>query len=322
MEEGDVAIGIKRKKTDELDPTVVFEVDKSLRVPKHVRGRVVDASVRSRIVTSGGAPRELRVASVQVAVKCPIQVGDKLSGRHGNKGIVSKIVDTRDMPILPDGTPVDICLNPLGVPSRMNVGQIFEALLGLAGRWTGQEYRVAPFDEMFAESASEGMVFDALRRAKEGTGNVWLLDPSAPGKMRLYDGCTGQLFEQPVTVGVTYIIKLYHMVRDKIAARAVGKYSTLTQQPPRGKVRQGGQRLGEMEVSAFVGYGAQAALQEMLTIKSDDVAGREAAKRAMWNGEPVKFPLGATSEGYLTFQREMCAAGFAVEEGSFIEEAG
>ena len=161
----------------------------------------------------GPQVRLQKVAQVLIAVRCRIGVGDKLSGRHGNKGIVSIVDEDRDMPFLPDGTPIDVCLNPLGVPSRMNVGQIFENLLGSAGRWNGEEYRVGPFDEMFADEASRGLVFDALRRAQEATGYKWLLDSEYRSKTKVYDGRTGMPLEQPVTVGVSYIIKLCHMVR-------------------------------------------------------------------------------------------------------------
>lgn len=259
---------------------------------------------------------------VTVAITCKLQVGDKIAGRHGNKGIVSAILEERDMPYLPDGTPVDIVLNPLGVPSRMNVGQIFECLLGNAGRWTNQEYRVAPFDEAFADEASRGMVFDALKKARDETGYEWLFDPRSPGKTRIYDGRTGEPFLEPVTVGVTYILKLYHMVRDKIAMRSWGGYSSATQQPVKGRARQGGMRLGEMEVSALVGYGARHTLQEMITVKSDDMDGRMDARRAMMKGMKVELPLGATPEGYLLFRREIGAAGFQIEEGAVLKGGG
>lgn len=318
LEEDDVVIGITRLAV--YDGMLPQPKDVSLRVPHLSRGRVVDCRIvtKRKLDMNKGMYKEQRVATALIAVPCRVQIGDKLAGRHGNKGIVANILDDRDMPYLPDGTPVDIVLNPLGVPSRMNVGQIFECLLGTAGRWTGQHYRVGPFDEMFAEEASRGLVFNALSRARDMTGYQWLLDPQCPGKTQLYDGKTGHPFDQPVTAGVTYIIKLYHMVRDKIHARkANSSYSLLTQQPTKGRVRGGGQRLGEMEVSALVGYGAHATLQEMMTVKSDDVLGRDTARRNMECGIPVELPQGATSEGYLTFKRELAASGFAVREGSF-----
>merc|ERR1712008_67744 len=226
---------------------------------------------------------------------------------------VAKIMDDRDMPYLPDGTPVDIVLNPLGVPSRMNVGQIFECLLGSAGRWTGKDYRVGPFDEMYGDEASRGLVFEALRKARDETGYQWLLDPRTPGKMRIFAGRNGRPYEQPVTAGIAYICKLCHMVKDKIVARSAGgTYSTLTFQPCQGRSRAGGQRLGEMEVSALVGYGAQATLQEFLTIRSDDVIGRDLAQQAIQSGGRVKVPEGGTPFGYRTFAKELAAAGFDV----------
>ena len=213
---------------------------------------------------------------VYLAEKRKIQVGDKMAGRHGNKGIVSRILPRQDMPFLPDGTPVDIVLNPLGVPSRMNVGQIYECLLGLAGRYLGEHYKIPPFDELYGAEASRSFVFSKLYEARKKTSLEWLFDPNSPGKMRLFDGRNSECFDQTVTVGIAYILKLVHMVDDKITARSTGPYSLVTQQPLRGRSKQGGQRLGEMEVWAIEGYGAAFVLSEMLTIKSDNMAGRQA----------------------------------------------
>jgi DNA-directed RNA polymerase subunit beta len=209
-----------------------------------------------------------------LAEKRKIQVGDKMAGRHGNKGIISNILPRQDMPYLPDGTAVDIVLNPLGVPSRMNVGQIYECLLGLAGKYLGEHYKIAPFDEIYGAEASRSFVFFKLFEASKKTGIEWLFDPNTPGKIRLLDGRTGECFDQPITVGIAYMLKLVHMVDDKIHMRSTGPYSLVTQQPLRGRAKQGGQRLGEMEVWAIEGYGAAFVLLEMLTLKSDDMTGR------------------------------------------------
>jgi DNA-directed RNA polymerase subunit beta len=216
------------------------------------------------------------VTSIQVylAEKRRIQVGDKMAGRHGNKGIISQILPPEDMPFLPDGTPLDMVLNPLGVPSRMNVGQIYECLLGLAGKHLGENFKVFPFDEIYGAEASRSFVYSKLYTARLKTGKHWLFNPNSPGKVRLYDGRTGESFDQAVTVGYAYMIRLVHMVDDKIHARSTGPYSLVTQQPLRGRSKQGGQRLGEMEVWALEGYGAAFTLLEMLTIKSDDMTGR------------------------------------------------
>nr|QUO99110.1 RNA polymerase beta subunit [Oedogonium capilliforme] len=211
---------------------------------------------------------------VYLAEKRKIQVGDKIAGRHGNKGIVSKILPIQDMPYLADGSFVDLVLNPLGVPSRMNVGQIYECLLGLAGYYLGEYYRILPFDEKIGEEASRSFVFSKLYEAGMKTGNYWLFDPKNPGKTYLFDGRTGEKFEQQVTIGYAYILKLVHLVDDKIHSRSTGPYSAVTQQPLRGRSKQGGQRLGEMEVWALEGYGAAFTLLELLTIKSDDKIGR------------------------------------------------
>ena len=218
--------------------------------------------------------KNIETIHIYLAEKRKIQVGDKMAGRHGNKGIVSQILPITDMPYLPDGTPLDMVLNPLGVPSRMNVGQIYECLLGLAGRFLGENYKVFSFDEIYGPDASRSFVFNKLYQARSQTGFQWLFDPNSPGKIRLYDGRTGDTFDQKVTVGQAYMLRLVHMVDDKIHMRSTGPYSLVTQQPLRGRSKQGGQRLGEMEVWAIEGYGAAFTLLEMLTIKSDDMTGR------------------------------------------------
>ncbi|MDH6356713.1 DNA-directed RNA polymerase subunit beta [Parabacteroides sp. PF5-9] len=217
----------------------------------------------------------VQMAKVYIAKKRKIQVGDKMAGRHGNKGIVSKIVREEDMPFLEDGTPVDICLNPLGVPSRMNLGQIFEAVLGWAGK---------TLDVKFATPIFDGASLEDL--------DAWTDKAGIPryGKTYLYDGGTGERFDQPATVGVTYFLKLGHMVDDKMHARSIGPYSLITQQPLGGKAQFGGQRFGEMEVWALEAFGAAHILQEILTIKSDDVTGRSKAYEAIVKGEPMPQP--------------------------------
>jgi DNA-directed RNA polymerase beta subunit len=216
------------------------------------------------------------ISSIHIflAEKRKVQIGDKMAGRHGNKGIISQILPREDMPYLPDGTPLDMILNPLGVPSRMNVGQIYECLLGFAGKYLGENYKVFPFDEIYGPEASRSFVYSKLYEARVKTGFDWLYNPNNPGKIRLYDGRTGESFDQDITVGDSYILRLVHMVDDKIHARSTGPYSLVTQQPLRGRSKQGGQRLGEMEVWALEGYGAAFTLLEMLTIKSDDMTGR------------------------------------------------
>nr|YP_009237948.1 RNA polymerase beta subunit [Pseudomuriella schumacherensis]AMO01374.1 RNA polymerase beta subunit [Pseudomuriella schumacherensis] len=211
---------------------------------------------------------------VYLADKRKIQVGDKMAGRHGNKGIVSQILPRQDMPYLPDGTPIDMVLNPLGVPSRMNVGQIYECLLGLAALYLGENFKILPFDEIYGAEASRSLTFFKLYEAKLKTGKKWLFSPNHPGKTKIFDGRTGETFDQAVTVGIAYMLKLVHLVDDKIHARSTGPYSLVTQQPLKGRSKFGGQRLGEMEVWALEGYGAAFTLLEMLTIKSDDITGR------------------------------------------------
>ncbi len=217
----------------------------------------------------------LKTAKVYIAKKRKIQVGDKLAGRHGNKGIVSKIVRMEDMPFLEDGRPVDLVLNPMGVPSRMNLGQIFEAILGAAGAKLGKKFATPIFD---------GAKLDDLKEWTDKAGLPNLCSTY------IYDGETGEKFDQPATVGMTYFLKLGHMVEDKMHARSIGPYSLITQQPLGGKAQFGGQRFGEMEVWALEGFGASHVLQEMLTIKSDDVTGRSKAYEAIVKGDPMPTP--------------------------------
>jgi len=198
-----------------------------------------------------------------------------MAGRHGNKGIVSKILPREEMPYIQDGTPLDIILNPLGIPSRMNVGQIFECMLTLAAKKLHEKYRIVPFDEnQQREEISKTIVYKKLKEAREKTKSKWLFNPNYPGKVKLIDGRTGKIFNQPILIGYSYILKLLHMVDDKINSRSVGPYTAILKQPVRGKSRNGGQRLGEMEVWAIEGYGAAYTLQEMLTLKSDDLKNR------------------------------------------------
>ena len=217
----------------------------------------------------------IQMAKVYIAKKRKIGVGDKMAGRHGNKGIVSRVVRQEDMPFLADGTPVDIVLNPLGVPSRMNIGQIFEAVLGRAGKELGVKFATPIFD---------GATLEDLDKWTDKAGLPRYC------KTYLYDGGTGEQFDQPATVGVTYMLKLGHMVEDKMHARSIGPYSLITQQPLGGKAQFGGQRFGEMEVWAIEAFGAAHVLQEILTIKSDDVVGRSKAYEAIVKGEPMPTP--------------------------------
>jgi DNA-directed RNA polymerase subunit beta len=218
---------------------------------------------------------------VYLAEKRKIQIGDKVAGRHGNKGIVSKILPRQDMPYLPNGDAIDMVLNPLGIPSRMNVGQVFECLLGLASIQLGQAFKVTPFDEIYGAEASRSLVYLKLYQARLRTHQDWLFNLGFPGKSALFDGRTGYPFDQWVTAGNAYMLKLVHLVDEKIHARSTGPYSLVTKQPLGGRSKHGGQRLGEMEVWALEGFGAAYTLQEMLTSKSDDIVGREQVVEAI-----------------------------------------
>ncbi len=281
--------------------------DNSLRVPHGEGGRVVDVKVFDREKGDELPPVANKVVRVYIAQKRKISVGDKVAGRHGNKGIVAKILPPEDMPFLPDGTPVDIVLNPLGVPSRMNVGQTYETLLGLAAYLTGQRYEVPPFDEMFEPEASSTTIHREIEAGKKATGWEWV---GGGGKIELYDGRSGDAFDNHVTVGKIYMMKLVHLVDDKIHARSTGPYSLVTQQPLGGKAQFGGQRLGEMECWALEAFGAAYSLQEMLTIKSDDVNGRSKAYEAIVKGENLRRP--GIPESFKVLVRELQSIGLDV----------
>jgi DNA-directed RNA polymerase subunit beta len=277
--------------------------DNSLRVPNGEKGRVVDVRIFTREQGDELPPGANMVVRVYVAQKRKIQVGDKMAGRHGNKGIISRILPHEDMPYLADGTPVDVVLNPLGVPSRMNVGQVFECLLGWAGHNLGMRFKVIPFDEMHGVEASRLTVHGKLAEARDSTGRDWMYDEDNPGKIKVFDGRTGEPFDRPVTVGKAYMLKLVHLVDDKIHARSTGPYSLVTQQPLGGKAQQGGQRFGEMEVWALEAYGAAYTLQELLTVKSDDMQGRNEALNAIVKGQSIPRP--GTPESFKVLMREL-----------------
>ncbi len=255
---------------DMIRATIVNYLRKSKEIDAELRRKKFDLSIGDELPSG-----IVQMAKVYIAKKRKISVGDKMAGRHGNKGIVSRIVRQEDMPFLADGTPVDIVLNPLGVPSRMNLGQIFETVLGWAGRELGEKFATQIFD---------GATLDDL--------NAWTDKAGLPryGKTYLYDGGTGERFDQPATVGVIYMLKLGHMVEDKMHARSIGPYSLITPQPLGGKAQCGGQRFGEMEVWALDAFGAAHILQEILTIKSDDVNGRSKAYEAIVKGDPMPTP--------------------------------
>ena len=284
--------------------------DNSLRVPSTERGRVVDVRIYTREQGDELPPGANMVVRVYVAQRRKIQVGDKMAGRHGNKGIISRILPREDMPYLPDGTPVDIVLNPLGVPSRMNVGQVFELLMGWAASNLDCRVKIVPFDEMYGAEKSQQTVEAFLKTAAKQPGKEWIYNPDAPGKLQLIDGRTGEPFDQPVAVGYSHFLKLVHLVDDKIHARSTGPYSLVTQQPLGGKAQQGGQRLGEMEVWALEAYGAAYTLQELLTVKSDDMQGRNEALNAIVKGKPIPRP--GTPESFKVLMRELQSLGLDI----------
>ena len=277
-------------KNDLIRATIINYLRKRKEIDAELRRKKNDISIGDELPSG-----IMQMAKVYVAKKRKISVGDKMAGRHGNKGIVSRIVRQEDMPFLADGTPVDIVLNPLGVPSRMNLGQIFETVLGWAGRELGEKFATPIFD---------GATLDDL--------NAWTDKAGLPryGKTYLYDGGTGERFDQPATVGVIYMLKLGHMVEDKMHARSIGPYSLITQQPLGGKAQFGGQRFGEMEVWALEAFGASHILQEILTIKSDDVTGRSKAYEAIVKGDPM--PQAGIPESLNVLLHELRGLGLSI----------
>ncbi|MDY6018551.1 MAG: DNA-directed RNA polymerase subunit beta [Anaerococcus sp.] len=313
VKSGDILVGkVSPKGETELSPEerllrAIFgekarEVrDTSLKVPHGEAGIVVDVKEYNKKDGDELSPGVNKVIRVYVATKRKIMVGDKMCGRHGNKGVVSRILPREDMPFLPDGTPIQICLNPLGIPSRMNIGQVLEVHMGLAARTMGWKIATPVFD-----GALDTEIEEALEEAKKIAPYV-----NKTGKIYLRDGRTGEAFENPVTVGVMYMLKLHHMVEEKIHARSIGPYSLVTQQPLGGKAQFGGQRFGEMEVWALEAYGASHTLQEILTVKSDDVTGRVKTYEAIVKGENIPEP--GTPESFKVLVKELQSLALDVE---------
>ncbi|HSW74021.1 MAG TPA: DNA-directed RNA polymerase subunit beta, partial [Candidatus Limnocylindria bacterium] len=339
-----IALKASEKKINDVIKHIKESYENQVRILAGLKEERINKLKKGDALPSG----VIKMVKVYIAMKRTISIGDKIAGRHGNKGVVSTIVPREDMPYLEDGTPVDIVLNPLGVPSRMNVGQILETALGLAGRKLGdrlqeqletQGYAVVKKDlqnyygedlvasvesadgkeavlELARQTAKTGLrfktpVFDGADFDDDIKPLMEKLDLPISGSFRLHDGRTGEYFEQPVTVGVIYIMKLNHMVDDKLHARSVGPYSLVTQQPLGGKAQMGGQRLGEMEVWALEAYGAAYALQEMLTYKSDDVAGRHKVYEAIVRGEDVPEP--GVPESFNVLIKELQSLGIQVD---------
>ena len=309
--------------------------DTSLRLPHGESGIVVDVKVFSRDNSDELPPGVNQVVRVYIAQKRKISVGDKMAGRHGNKGVVSRILPPEDMPFLPDGTPLDIVLNPLGVPSRMNIGQVLEVHLGIAARKLGWKIMTPVFDGAEEQDITACMKLAGMAREvmpnenTQGKDTFTEVDPVTgeektmivDGKTILYDGRTGEPFDNPVTVGIMYYLKLHHLVDDKIHARSTGPYSLVTQQPLGGKAQFGGQRFGEMEVWALEAYGAAYTLQEILTVKSDDVTGRVKTYEAIVKGQNIPTP--GVPESFKVLVKELQSLALDVtvldEEGNPIE---
>lgn len=317
VEEGDILVGrltpIKQRNLlphekllyDIVGKEISATRDTSLRVPRGVEGRVINLKIYE---TKNRFHKTFNVKVKSVCIYIlgykKIKIGDKIAGRHGNKGIVSKVLYQEDMPYYPDGRPIDMILNPLGVPSRMNVGQLFESLLGFVGLKLHKKFKVLPFDEAYGYEASRSLTFSKLYDARNKLNQNWLFSPKYPSKFRLFDGRTGASFDYPIMAGFSYMMKLIHLVDEKIHARSTGSYSLVTQQPLRGRSKHGGQRFGEMEVWALEGFGVAYTLQELLTVKSDDVKGRTQVMETILKNSPLRF---GTPESFKVLIRELQA---------------
>ena len=301
--------------------------EKCLRVPQGTSGRIIrisyifhtnnyldSAKTKNSIFLENNVLKDdnshitplllksLKKIIIYIMEKREFKVGDKISGRHGNKGIISTILPNYDMPYLPNGLTLDVLLNPLGVPSRMNVGQILECLLGFAGKIFQTKFQIICFDEIYGYEASRSFIYSKLLEACKKTHQKWLFSKKTPGKIQIFDGRNGHLFHQPVLVGSTYLMKLIHIVDEKIHARATGPYSLITQQPLRGRAKHGGQRFGEMEVWALQGFGSAYTLQELLTVKSDDLHGRKQILQTLLQNTALRF---GTPESFRVVLREL-----------------
>src|SRR5207248_686905 len=280
---------LKRMRLKDKDPRLNEQIDDIEEMTSRqiaVLEKITDEKIAKLRKGDELPPGVIKLVKVYIAMKRKLSVGDKMAGRHGNKGVIARIVPEEDMPYLPDGTPVEIVLNPLGVPSRMNVGQILETHLGWAARVLGLHFATPVFDGASEKEIKKRLAEAATRLEELGLPQI----VNESGKTILYDGLTGDPFEQKVTVGYIYMLKLSHLVDDKIHARSIGPYSLITQQPLGGKAQFGGQRFGEMEVWALEAYGAAHILQELLTANSDDVAGRSKIYESIGKGEVPDDP--------------------------------
>ena len=317
IEEGDILVGrITPTKKRDLLPheKLLYDIvgkdlssykNTSLRVPRGIEGRVINVQVfEKKNIFKNNFDSKITSVVVYIAESKKIKIGDKIAGRHGNKGIVSKILVNEDMPYFPDGTCLDMILNPLGVPSRMNIGQIFECLFGLIGKKLMRKFKILPFDEIFGYEASRSLTFFKLYETRLKLKQCWFFSPTFPGKFKMFDGRTGLNFTYPIMSGFSYMMKLIHLVDEKIHARSTGSYSLVTQQPLRGRSKHGGQRFGEMEVWALEGFGVAYTLQELLTVKSDDVKGRAQILETVLKHSTLYF---GTPESFKVLVRELQA---------------
>nr|YP_009551079.1 RNA polymerase subunit beta [Pseudellipsoidion edaphicum]QAA12013.1 RNA polymerase subunit beta [Pseudellipsoidion edaphicum] len=328
VQPGDIIVGkLSPKRKDNAYYKLLEEVfgttdsmsDTSLRVPLGMIGKTLEVCVFDKETMLDMPPKVFYIIQIFIANIRRIRVGDKMAGRHGNKGVISLISPLADLPFLPDGNTVDIILNPLGVPSRMNVGQLFECLLGLAGDKLDRRFKIFPFDEMYSSEASRTLVYEKLSEVNKKTNQKELVNFSSTGKVILKDGKTGDNFDNPITIGKPYILKLIHLVDDKIHARSIGPYVAVTQQPLRGRSREGGQRFGEMEVWALEAYGTAYTLQELLTLKSDDLKGRLGAYQAIIRQE--QMPSAGIPESFRILMRELRALALDIHALRFISHS-
>jgi DNA-directed RNA polymerase subunit beta len=288
--------------------------DNSFRLPEGNEGRVLDIRCiferPDPLLEADECDDPKLIILISIGQILKIELGDKVAGRHGNKGVISKILPKQDMPYLPDGTIIDIMLNPLGVPSRMNIGQLFECILGFTGANLGKHFRIFPFDEIYGKEASRVLIHQKIKEVALKSKISWISNLNILGKIYLRDGRTGEYFDNSITVGRSYILKLIHLVEEKVHGRAIGPYTLITEQPLAGKSQEGGQRFGEMEVWALEAYGCSNMLQELLTVKSDDIDARTDLHQVLIGKSLNQLPNLSFSEGFLLLIRELNTLGF------------
>lgn len=283
----------------------------SLQTSKNIFGNIVNLKIQKN--------KGICII-IYLLEKRKIQIGDKISGRHGNKGIIAKILPVHEMPYLPDGSIIDIVLNPLGIPSRMNVGQVFECLLGLSGKYLKENYELSSFQELSGEKVSLKIIYNKLYETRKITKKKWMFHSTSIGKIKIFKTSTNICLKNPITIGYSYILKLIHLVKDKLTVRNIGSYSILTKQPLKGKAKKGGQRFGEMEIWALEGFGSAYTIQEILTFKSDDILNKYKNLNSLITGNEKFYPLSTETLKVFFIELQSLCLNIKVHNSLFLDK--